>query len=204
MKKTLSVLLVNLFVGFGVMAQTPANPPVRVLTPAEQRQKEKNDREIQRERQIRAEWLQKQREYEAKQAEKERLRAAKKAGRPIEPPTEVAKPAATVPVKPGEPAVINQPTTAVPPAAEPARREKKEKRKKEVKEAVSKPEPTPVVEPVATPTAETPAPVKEARPERVRVKREKKNRPVDSVAVASVAGREEMVSICSILSCWIL
>ncbi|GAB2529684.1 hypothetical protein GCM10027085_20470 [Spirosoma aerophilum] len=178
------------------MAQTPTNPPGRVLTPAEQRQKEKNDREIQRERQIRAEWLQKQREYEAKQAEKERQRAAKKAGKPIEPAVEVAKPAATTPAKAVEPPVIDQPATAAPTAVEPARKEKKEKRKKEVKEVVPKAEPAPVVEPapVTTPAVETPAPVKEPRPERVRVKREKKPRPVDSVATLPTPAREETVT----------
>lgn len=84
MKKTLLVFLLSMLGGMVTWAQQPVGPPItttpttRTLTAAEQRQKEKIDREIQRERQIRAEWAQKQREYEARQAEKERQRQAKK------------------------------------------------------------------------------------------------------------------------------
>lgn len=160
MKQTLSVFLLSTLLGAGALAQTPATPPARVLTPAEQRQKDKFDREVQRERQIRAEWLQKQREYEAKQAEKERQRAAKKAGKAVEPPTPVAAPA------------TSQPPMPVPAVTEPSRKEKREQRRKE---AASAPANTPVVDP-NTPTAPpVEAPVAAPRPERV--KRERKPKP---------------------------
>ena len=160
------------------MAQTPATPPARVLTPAEQRQKEKIDREVQRERQIRAEWLQKQREYEAKQAEKERQRAAKKAGKAVTPPAPVATPA------------TSQPTTSAPaPAvAEPTRKEKREKRKKD---AAPETVPTPTDAPGAPPAPAAEAPVATPRPERVR--REKKPKPVSVEPVVAEGNRETSV-----------
>ncbi|GAB3029372.1 DUF1207 domain-containing protein [Spirosoma pulveris] len=187
MKKTLSVLILTLYVGTIALAQTPVTPPTRVLTPAEQRQKEKIDREVQRERQIRAEWAQKQREYEAKQAEKERQRQAKKAGKapePVQPPAPkpVTAPAATTTTP-----AVDQPAASTPPAVEPTKNEKREKRRKE-----------PVVEPATTtqpatePAPIVPEPVKAPRPERV--KRERKARPVDSTSVAPVSSREESVS----------
>lgn len=189
MKKTLSVLLLGFLLGTGALAQTPSTSPARFLTPAEQRQKEKIDREIQRERQIRAEWLQKQRDYEAKQAEKERQRAAKKAGKPIESPAEVAKPA-VVPATPAP--TVNQPSAVppVPTVAEPTRKEKREKRKKEAaSEPTSAPSP-PAVEPTPVAVPALDAPVKATRPERV--KRERKPESVDSTAMES--GRELSVS----------
>ncbi|MCX6214826.1 DUF1207 domain-containing protein [Spirosoma sp.] len=184
MKKTLSVLILTLYLGTIALAQTPATPPARVLTPAEQRQKEKIEREVQRERQIRAEWAQKQREYEAKQAEKERQRQAKKAGKVLEPvqspaPKPTTAPAITVPASP-----VDQPAASAPTVVEPTKKEKREKRKKETVA-----EPAPVTQP--TPVAPTPEPEKAPRPERV--KRERKPRPVDSLAVAAT-GREESVS----------
>ena len=189
MKKTLSVLLLSFLVGTGALAQTPTTPPARVLTPAEQRQKEKIDREIQRERQIRAEWLQKQRDYEAKQAEKERQRQVKKAGKSVEQP-EVAKPATvSAPTAP----VVSQPSpiTPAPTVTEPTRKEKKEKRKKEsAAEPTSVPVNAPATEPAPATSIEAPA--KAARPERV--KRERKTRPVDSVAISPTGGRELTVS----------
>ncbi|AUD05254.1 DUF1207 domain-containing protein [Spirosoma pollinicola] len=192
MKQTLLALLLSFLLGTGALAQTPSTSPARFLTPAEQRQKEKIDREVQRERQIRAEWLQKQRDYEAKQAEKERQRAAKKAGKPIEPASEVAKPAA-VPATPAP--VVNQPSTTepAPTVVEPTRKEKREKRKKEaVPEPTSIPATVPAEEPapIAKPAVEAPATA--PRPERV--KRERKPKSVDSVAVVQEAGRELSVS----------
>lgn len=175
MKKTLSALLLSFFLSTWASAQqTPTTPPARVLTPAEQRQKEKIDREVQRERQIRAEWLQKQREYEAKQAEKERQRQAKKAGKSLE--QEAVKPA---PVS--KPAVTPQPVESVPTVAEPSRKEKKEKRKKE---AATEPAQPIVSVPVAEPAPIEPVnvPAKVAKPERV--KRERKSRQIDSIAGA--------------------
>ncbi|MFD2936058.1 DUF1207 domain-containing protein [Spirosoma flavum] len=178
MKKTLSVLLLSYLVGTGALAQTPTTPPARVLTPAEQRQKEKIDREVQRERQIRAEWAQKQREYEAKQAEKERQKQAKKAGKVLEQPA-VVQPA-TVPVT--TPAV-SKPSEPVPTLVEPTR---KERRKKDIV-------PEPSSSPASVPAIEmAPVPVKVARPERV--KREKKPQQVDSVAVVSEGNRDLTVS----------
>ena len=187
MKKTLSVLLLSSLVGTGALAQTPTTPPARVLTPAEQRQKEKIDREVQRERQIRAEWAQKQREYEAKQAEKERQKQAKKAGKSIEPevPKQVASPVSTPVVT--QP-VTSQPVETTPVTAEPTRKEKREKRKKE-----ATPEPAPVstssVEPTSVPPVNAPAKVD--RP--ARTKREKKVQSVDSVASAPTTVSEPAV-----------
>ncbi|ADB41916.1 DUF1207 domain-containing protein [Spirosoma linguale] len=186
MKKTLSVLLLTLSVGTIALAQTPTTPPARVLTPAEQRQKEKIDREVQRERQIRAEWAQKQREYEAKQAEKERQRQAKKAGKALEPVQPPAPKPATAPTVTTPASPVDQPAASQPAVVEPTRKEKREKRKKETVT-----EPTPVTQPIAEPTPVAPAPEPEKAPRPERVKRERKPRPVDSVAVAS---REESVS----------
>ncbi|GAB2605033.1 hypothetical protein GCM10027190_60670 [Spirosoma areae] len=157
------------------------------MTPAEQRQKEKIEREIQRERQIKAEWLQKQREYEAKQAEKERQRQAKKAAKE-QPPT--ANPQLKVTVDPTTAApTASQPVEPAPVVAEPGRKEKREKRKKE-----KSPEPAPTVTDAlaetpavtATPTpvpAETPA--KTARPERIRRERKPVIQSVDSVGLTT-------------------
>ncbi len=175
MKKTLSALLLSFLLSTWALAQqTPTTPPARVLTPAEQRQKKKIDREVQRERQIRAEWLQKQRDYEAKQAEKERQRQAKKAGKTLE--QEAVKPA---PVS--TPAATPKPVETAPAVAEPSRKEKKEKRKKE---AITEPAQPTVSVPIAEPAITAPinVPAKVARPERV--KRERKTQQVDSVAVA--------------------
>lgn len=176
MRQTLSVLLLSILFGAGALAQTPTTPPARVLTPAEQRQKEKIDREVQRERQIRAEWLQKQREYEARQAEKERQRAAKKAGKVVDPPA--AAPA------------TNQPTTSAPAptVAEPTRKEKREQRKRE---AASAPANVPAVDPVTPPTPPAEAPVAAPRPERA--KREKKPKPVSVETLAVENNRDASV-----------
>ena len=177
--------------------QTPATAPkttapaARTLTPAQQKQKDKIDREVQRDRQIRAEWAQKQREYEAKQAEKERQRQAKKATKDQEQQardTPAQKPAPAPAASAPATAPIPQPETPVPVIAGPTRKERREKRKQET--AV---EPAPSA-PVAIP--ETPAPVlvetapaapKAPKPERV--KREKRTKPqrTDSVSTAAVS-----------------
>lgn len=143
MRKSLLVLLLSCLAGtWAIAQQSPATPPAKELTPAEQRQKEKIEREIQRERQIRAEWLQKQREYEAKQAEKERQRQAKKAGKaqmiptPVAPDKEVTPPAA-VPAP-----VVKEPapqTEAEPTKVEKAEKPKKVKAEKPKKEEVALP-----------------------------------------------------------------
>ncbi|GAB3810099.1 hypothetical protein GCM10028819_53180 [Spirosoma humi] len=184
MKQTLSVLLLSILLGAGALAQTPTTPPARVLTPAEQRQKEKIDREVQRERQIRAEWLQKQREYEAKQAEKERQRAAKKAGKVVTPSAPVAAPASTG----------NQPSgnTSAPAVAEPTRKEKREQRKKEAaSQPATTPANAPVVEPDSPPAPADEAPAASPRPERV--KRERKPRSGSSEPVVAEGNRETSV-----------
>ncbi|GAB4008291.1 hypothetical protein GCM10028808_14060 [Spirosoma migulaei] len=141
MKKTLLVLLLcSFWVTWASAQQTPTAPPARVLTPAEQKQKEKIDREIQRERQIRAEWLQKQREYEAKQAEKERQRQAKKAAKEL-PPQEAlkAKPAVVTPTPsanaPVSPPTVSQPVETTPTIVGPTEKELKAARRKEEQEA---------------------------------------------------------------------
>lgn len=188
MKKTLSALLVSfLALSWASAQQTPTVSPARVLTPAEQRQKEKIDREIQRERQIRAEWAQKQREYEAKQAEKERQRLAKKAGKEA-PAPEPAKPnqtpAATTTSTPVSPSSV---TEAAPVAIEPTRKAKREKQPKTKPVDVT---PAPVVTESPT-TVPAPAPVETAREKRQRTRREKQ--PVVQ-SVDSTAGNVETVA----------
>ena len=162
MKKTVLVLFLCFFAVSWASAQ-------EVLTPAQQRQKEKIAEEIQRQQKIKAEMAQKQRDYEAKQAEKERQRQAKRAAKEGNQPQPAPTPVAdTPPVSQPDP-VVNTPT-------EPVKKEKKPKRVKE-----KTPEPTPVAtpaEPTPTPTpVDTPAVMTEkpAEPEEVRrVKREKK------------------------------
>lgn len=149
--------------------QTPATS--RPLTPAEQRQKEKIDREIQRERQIRAEWAQKQREYEAKQAEKERQKQAKKAGKSLEPaePSK-AKSVVVAPAAPATPApTVSQPVETTPAVVEPTRRELREKRRKEEQEAKAAKEAEEKLRKEArtVPIPAAPAPVETAHPETV-------------------------------------
>jgi hypothetical protein len=189
MKKTLSVLLLSSLVGTVALAQTPTTPPARVLTPAEQKQKEKIEREVQRERQIRAEWAQKQREYEAKQAEKERQRQAKKAGKPLEPeapkpaPASVSAPVTTQPV-------TNQPVETSPVVTEPTRREKREKRKKETAPGPA-PVSTPAVETTSTPVRPVDAPANVERPARTR--RDRQVQSVDSVTSAPTVSSEPAV-----------
>ena len=198
MRKTLSVLLLSYLAGTVAIAQqTPAAP--RPLTPAEQKQKEKLEREIQRERQIRAEWAQKQREYEAKQAEKERQKQAKKAAKSaeaVEQPKAKPVPAPPVPVPVATTPTVSQPAEA-PVVAEPKRKERKEKRKKEPN-TIPAPAPTSTIAPAETAhpeTAEgTPAPA-EASVEAVkpaRVKRQKKDKmsSVDSVAASQAVSSE--------------
>lgn len=194
MKKLLSVLLLSGLAGTSTLAQqTPATPPkttapaARTLTPAEQKQKDRIDREVQRDRQIRAEWAQKQREYEAKQAEKERIKQAKRAAKEAPAPAKSPAPAPPASVPATTPA--NQPATT--PAVEPSRKEQREKRKAE---KVAEPAPAPPVAAPETP-ASTPVEVapqepkapKAPRPERV--KREKKVKLVgtDSVTVGQVS-----------------
>ncbi|GAB3706495.1 hypothetical protein GCM10027592_40040 [Spirosoma flavus] len=163
----------------------------RVLTPAEQRQKEKVEREVQREREIRAKWLQDQRDYEAKKAEKERQRQAKKAAK--ENPVEKPAPApAVTPTTTSAPAT-DAPATAAPAVAEPSRKEKREKKKKAVEPAPAATAPAATEAPAAaTPTPVEPPKVAEpAKPKRERKPRETV-RP-DSVAVASGSTSEPNV-----------
>ncbi len=203
MKKTLSVLMLIGLAATSMAQQTPATPPkttapaARTLTPAQQKQKDKIDREVQRDRQIRAEWAQKQREYEAKQADKERQRQAKKNPKEQDRPVQTAPAQKPVPAPPVSapvtaPAPTPPPAATAPTIAEPTRKEKREKRRQE--KAVE-PSPPPVVvpdapAPVLTETAPAPEPPK---PERV--KREKRIRPqrVDSVSTV-MAGSEPATS----------
>ena len=200
MRKTLSVLLLSYLAGsIAIAQQTPATS--RVLTPAEQKQKEKLDREIQRERQIRAEWAQKQRDYEAKQAEKERQKQAKKAAKSVEavePPKAkpTPPPAASTPV-PATPVASSPTETAI--VAEPKRKEKKEKRKKELSsEPATTSVPMSTVAPVETAHPEmvegTPAPtetsVEAAKPARVKRQKKEKASAVDVVAADEAVSAE--------------
>ncbi|MBD2701082.1 DUF1207 domain-containing protein [Spirosoma sp. BT702] len=184
MKKTLLFLLLSCC--FTIVASAQQG---RVLTPAEQRQKEKIEKEVQRERQIRAQWLQDQRDYEAKKAEKERQRQAKKAAK--ENPVQKSAPAPVVtPTTTSAPAT-DAPATSAPAVAEPSRKEKRENKKKE---KATEPTPSPATTtPVTTeaPAATTPAPTsveptKVAEP--AKPKRERKPRVTpkpDSADVAS-------------------
>ncbi|GAB3892161.1 DUF1207 domain-containing protein [Spirosoma agri] len=206
MKKALLIFLLSTLIGTVTFAQQPATPAkttapaARTLTPAEQKQKDKIDREVQRERQIRAEWAQKQREYEAKQAEKERQKQAKKAEKerqqqekesgklspaPVSaPPTPVAEPASPT-------------STPTPTVTEPTRKEKREKRKKEEAERPAPPvQEAPKEVTPAEPAPVSPAPVeKPKKAEKLpRPKREKKAvvQSVDSVAAPSIASEPSM------------
>lgn len=203
MKKTLSVLMLIGLAATSMAQQTPATPPktttpaARTLTPAQQKQKDKIDREVQRDRQIRAEWAQKQREYEAKQAEKERQRQAKKAPKEQERPVQTApaqKPVSAPPVSAPTVTPAPPPAATTPTVAEPTRKEKREKRRQE---KTVEPTPPPVViqetpapAPVPVETAPAPEPPK---PERV--KREKRVRPQRTDSVSTVtAGSEPATS----------
>ena len=177
MRKTLSVLLLSCLAGtLAVAQQAPTTPPTRTLTPAEQRQKEKIDREVQRERQIRAEWAQKQREYEAKQAEKERQRQAKKAGKELPPPeAPKVKPAPASPGNPSTtpsvvPSTVSPPVETAPAVVEPSRKEKREQRKREEKEAKEAREKAQAAQPAPVAPAPVPTekPVEVERPKRER------------------------------------
>lgn len=202
----LSVLLLSCLAGTLAFAQqTPTTSSTRPLTPAEQKQKEKIEREIQRERQIRAEWAQKQREYEAKQAEKERQRQAKKAGKPVEPvEAPKTKPAPTSTTAAPATPVVSQPTEA-PAVVEPTRKEKRERRKKEAKTepvtvpAASNPAPAEATHPEAVETApaepvKAPAPVEVAKPERTKRQKKEKVQPAEPTVVAESATSDPTVS----------
>ncbi|MFD2572508.1 DUF1207 domain-containing protein [Spirosoma soli] len=195
MNRMLTALLLICLAGtFASAQQTPTTPPkttapaARTLTPAEQRQKEKIDREVQRERQIRAEWAQKQREYEARQAEKERQKQAKKAEKERQQQERAAgtpKPADvpsvnTPPANPAEPA---------PAAVEPTRKDKRDRRKKDT---ISEPTPAAPTATEVQPTAPASEPSKQVvKPERP--KREKKPvQQVDSAATSSAVAEPSM------------
>lgn len=210
MKKTLSVFLLSFLVMTWASAQQ--TPPARVLTPAEQKQKDKIDREIQRERQIRAEWLQKQREYEARQAEKERQRQAKKAGKELPPketpqvkPTATA-PATTAPVaqpsvgKPTAPVVVGATEKELRAREEQAAREAKKAQQKadkqaakEAKEAQRKADKAAKTAP-ASPFAD-PAPPAPVETEAEKPQRPKREKPAVVDRVDSVAGTTEPTAV---------
>lgn len=204
MKKLLLVILLGIQVGTLALAQqTPSKttaPASRTLTPAEQRQKEKIEREVQRERQIRAEWAQKQREYEAKQAEKERQRQAKKAERERQQQDKDAGKSSATPVTPSPtpvPEKVSPPVTT--PATEPAPKEKKQKRKKEVTPEPTPPaktvetEPTPITTPAAEPTP-VDAPKRVEKAPRTKRERLPKVQTVDSAANTSVTSEPAMAT----------
>lgn len=171
MTKRLLMLCLTMPMTLSVLAQQApktTSPTSRTLTPAEQRQKEKIEREVQRERQIRAEWLQKQREYEARQAEKERQRQLRKAERE----GVVSPRPATAPTPTPAPAATSSPAPEATPAPpKPSRREERERRKRENAPAVVAPQPAPAVAPA-------PVPVESAKPARVKPERVKRPRPV--------------------------
>ena len=212
MKKLLSVLMLIGLAGTSTLAQkAPATPPkttapaARMLTSSEQKQKDRIDREVQRDRQIRAEWAQKQREYDVRQAEKERQKQAKKAAKDAPPPVNtgpvrtapVQKPVPAPAVIPASPPPDPSPATTVPYVAEPTRQERREERNR--KRAVKPAPPAPAVVPeVATPAPVETAPAvqkapKALKPERVKREKPVRTRRVDSVATVSI-GSEIVIS----------
>lgn len=209
MKRLLFVLMLIGLAGVSTRAQqTPATAPAaRTLTPAEQKQKDRIDREVQRDRQVRAEWARKQREYEVRQAEKERERQAKKATKDHDLPVRDVPVQKSIPAPPiSVPMTVPDRQPPAPPAvAEPTRKEKREKRRQEkaaepaLSVPVVLPEPPAPVPVEKTPDVqkapETPKVEKVRAPkapklprEPERIKREKRSRPdrPDSVSTAAV------------------
>lgn len=177
MKQTVLILLLICLTGSLTLAQQTS----RALTPAEQKQKERVERELQLQREIREEAARKQQEYEAKQAEKERKKAARQAAKD--------NPASVVDTKPAvRPAAVTKPQSdqvvTETPKAEPVVAQPRQKR---VKKEKVRPEPvvttpTPVVsEPasdrVGQPDAVTEPEAKPARPVRVRKERAVRVKP---------------------------
>ena len=195
MRQTVLILLLTCLTGSLTLAQQAPRP----LTPAEQKQKERIEEEVQRRREIQEESARKQREYEAKQAEKERKKAARQAQKEAPTPVAETKPAvqpAAVTKPQSEQAVTETPATK-PAVVQPRqKREKKEKAGPET--VVTKPAPV-VSEPtsdrvgqpaaVAEPAPKPTRPVREQKERAVRVKPEK----VRSQPVADAATTEPRV-----------
>lgn len=79
-----TTLLTALFLTVGSLAayaQTATPPDAKTLTPAEQKRKDKLERDIQEQRKFKAEMAERQRQYFAEQAEKERKKKEKEAER---------------------------------------------------------------------------------------------------------------------------
>ena len=166
--KHIALILLLCLTGSLTLAQQTGRP----LTPAEQKQKERVDRELQLQREIREKAALKQQEYEAKQAEKERKKAARQAEKDNPAPVADTKPAA-------RPATVTKPqseqTTTDIPTPEPAvgqpsqKREKKEKVRPEPVVAT----PAPVVSEPTSDRVGQPADIAEPEPKPVRTRKER-------------------------------
>jgi len=169
MKQVALTLLLICLTGSLTLAQQTTRP----LTPAEQKQKERVEREVQLQREIREQAARKQQEYEAKQAEKERKKAARQVAKdnPAPDPKPVAQPATVM--KPQQ--AVTETPRPEPPVAQP--RQKREKKEKILPEPVVA-TPTPVISEPTSERAEQPATVTEPATKPARPVRERKERPV--------------------------
>ena len=158
MKQIALILLLTCLTGSLTLAQQTN----RTLTPAEQKQKERVERELQRQREIREEAARKQLEYEVKRAEKERQKEARRLAK--ENPTPAAKPQK------------EQPATDVP-KPEPTVAQPRQRRERKVETRPETPAPAPT--PVASEPANSPAgqPTSEPVAKPARPVRERKERP---------------------------
>lgn len=124
-------LLFLLILGtFTALAQTTTPPAAKTLTPAEQKRRDKLEKEIQEQRKFKAEMAERQRQYFIEQAEKERKkkekeaeREAQKRGEPARAvTTEAPKPSTQAPAQPkrrNTSAPTVQPTTPAAPVPTP-------------------------------------------------------------------------------------
>lgn len=98
------------------LAQTTTPPAPQTLTPAEQKRKEKLEKEIQEQRQFKAEMAERQRQYFIEQAEKERKKKEKEAEREAKKRGEAAPAVTTETPKPPSPAKPERRNTPAPTA----------------------------------------------------------------------------------------
>ncbi len=123
-------------------AQTTTPPTPQTLSPAEQKRKDKLERDIQEQRKFKAEMAERQRQYFAEQAEKERKKKekeaekeAKKRGESVPSTPQPTTPAATVPAPTVEPSATNPSKTTsdkeVRRAADAAKKEQADREKAE-------------------------------------------------------------------------
>ena len=140
-----TTLLIALFLTAGALtayAQNPTAPAPQTLGPAEQKRKDKLEKDIQEQRKFKTEMAERQRQYYLEQAEKERKkkekeaeREAKKRGESVPAvTTETPKPTTPTPAQPERRNIPASPTTSptdAPPATIPSETE----REREVRRA---------------------------------------------------------------------